>query len=404
MTTHFLNACRHTTASVLAVALVFAGVGCKPSPPASTSQGTPPTDSSSPRQPTAADFQASFQAVLPATMKVSEVKMDPPVRMPNASPASNTWLLSIKLTLTPAEDLLSLPSTEDAKIIDDLVSELNSLVAWRNAYVNSPYAKACGAFEVKAPASPLPQLLVITQPKDHPMPPIYAKMAAEWQVDHWQFAPTQQNTSTALLNAGKLRSEFTGPTMVKGSPEAEKAIGGVRDAVAQARKEIDAIRSRYAAQVAKGTKPGTVYTGTVSFRQNVAPCELRFLDPPPGGDAHFASLEVRLTSENPPCVFAYNAKVTTELPIPVPGPEPTPAGQNPAFDFDTSNQVPGYNLKISLVRSVGKMDERRLPGYILSGNRHDFGTQTLLLLDRHVEGKIAYDSDDIHLSAQLTHP
>ena len=42
----------------------------------------------------------------------------------------------------------------------------------------------------------------------------------------------------ACSMAGKLRSEFTGPTMVKGSPEAEKAFREVRDAINQARKGI----------------------------------------------------------------------------------------------------------------------------------------------------------------------
>ena len=56
-------------------------------------------------------------------------------------------------------------------------------------------------------------------PKDHPLSPIYAKVTAEWQVDHWRFEPVEGNTSNGLLNAGKLRSEFSGPTMAKGSPE-----------------------------------------------------------------------------------------------------------------------------------------------------------------------------------------
>ena len=263
---------------LLATVVFTALSGCKPAPPATTAQQTPLPDGNASRQPTANDFQAFFQGMLPATVKVSEVKMDAPTRMPNTSPASNIWLLSLKITVTPLEDLFSLPPPQDTQPIDNLVAELNALVAWRNAYANSPYAKACGAFEVKVPPAALPQLLVVAHPKDHPLLPIYAKVTAEWQVDHWQFEPTEGNTNTVLLNAGKLRSEFTGPTMLKGSPEAEKALREMRDAINQARKEIGAIRGRYAEQVVNGTKPGTVYTGKVSYGSNVAPCELRFLD------------------------------------------------------------------------------------------------------------------------------
>ena len=67
----------------------------------------------------------------------------------------------------------------------------------------------------------------------------------------------------------------------------------MREAITQARNDIDTIRSRYTEQVVKGVKPGTTYTGTVSYGPNVAPCELKFLDPPPGGDARFASSRSR---------------------------------------------------------------------------------------------------------------
>ena len=325
--------------------------------------------------------------------------MDPPTRMPNTSPAQNVWLLSLKMTLTPAQDLFSLPPPQDTQPIDNLVTELNALVAWRNAYVNSPYAKACGAFEVKVPAAPLPQLLVVTYPKDHPLPPIYAKVTAEWQVDHWQFEPTQGNTSTVLLNAGKLRSEFTGPTMVKGSQEAEKAIGGVRDAIAQARKEIDAIRSRYTEQVVRGVKPGTLYTGTVSYGPNVAPCELRFLDPPPGGDARFANFQVTLSSQNPPCWYIYKARVSTELPIPVPGPQPTPANPYAVTGFNDSNQVPDHNVYQNFVRSSNFKVGRDTLANWLSNNDH--GGQALLLLNGRIDGLINdFGNPGIKLSVQ----
>ena len=134
---------------------------------------------------------------------------------------------------------------------------------------------------------------------------------------------------------------------------------------------------------------------------------MRFLAPPPGGDAHFAAIEVRLPNQNPPCVFTYNAKLTTDLPLPLPPSPPSlaPANTNAAPGFDNPNQVQGYNVKVSLVRSVGKMDERTLPGQILSGNHHDTGEQLLLLLDGRINGTISYyNAPGIKLSAQQTNP
>ena len=117
------------TLAATAAVLLF-DTGCKPTPPA-TAPATPPTDGSAPRQPTTADFQTFFQGMLPATVKVSEVKMDTPTRMPNTSPASNVWLLSLMITVTLLEDLFSPPPPQDPQPIDNLVAELNALVAWR---------------------------------------------------------------------------------------------------------------------------------------------------------------------------------------------------------------------------------------------------------------------------------
>ena len=213
---------RITLAAIAAVLLFY--TGCKPTPPAAA-QVTPPTDSSVPRQPTAADFQTFFQGMLPATVKVSEVKMDAPTRIPNASPASNIWLLSLKITVTPLEDLFSLPPPQDTQPIDNLVAELNALVAWRNAYANSPYAKACGAFEVKVPDRPPAATARRGAPQG-------SSSAAHLRQSDRRVAGGslavragwRETRAMVLLNAGKLRSEFTGATMVKGSPEAEKAF------------------------------------------------------------------------------------------------------------------------------------------------------------------------------------
>lgn len=387
-----------TTACAFAVALLFAAAGCKPSS-SNTGQASPPVDRSALRQPTAKDFQAFFQSLLPASVHVSEIKIDAPTRMSDSPPNSNAWLLSTKITLTPAEDLLSLPSTEDAQAVNDSMAELNALVAWRNVYINSPYARTCGACEFQVPTSPLPQLLVVTQHKDQPLPPIYTKVSAEWQVDHWHFEPANDNSEAKMPDVGKLRSDFTGATMIKGTPEAEKVLREVRDAITQARKAIDATRGRYAAQVSSGTKPGAVYTGKVSYGSNIAPCELRFLDPPPGADAHFASFQLTLSGQNPPCWYVYKARVVDELPIPVPGAQPSSANTNPAIDFDPSNRVPQYNISQNLVRSSNfKVGRDTLASWLGS---NDHGGQGLLALNGHIEGLISdFGNPGIRLSVQ----
>ncbi len=395
-----VTTCRQTVMSVLAV--LFLASGCKPAPPPSAEQTTPPQKAGE-RQPAETEFRSFFATLLPPTARLTEVKTDSPVRMPNTSPADNVWMFNVKITITPTEDLLSLPSTEDAQAVNDVVTELNALIDWRDRYVNSPYAKACGGLAIKVPVPVVPQLLVVTQRKDHPLPSTYGKVSAEWQVDHWMF----RNMDLTLPSTGQPRSAFSGSTMVKGSAEADAILKGEHDAITHTREQIEAIRSRYAEQVAKGSKLGTTYQGRVTFRQDVQPCELRFLDPPVGGDAHFAAIEVRLPNEKPPCVFTYNAKLTTELPLPVPTSPPTsaPANLYAVSGFDNPNQVQGYNVKVSLVRSVGKMDERTLPGQILVGNRHDMGEQVLLLLEGHIEGTISYyNAPGIKLSAQQINP
>ncbi len=383
----------------LVTALLFAGVGCKPSSPPGTGQATPPTGGGAPRQPTAGDLQAFLRAGLPADLKLSDAQMDPPARMPNTSPADNAWVFNVKLTFTPDVDLLSLPPAEDAQAINQLTGELNSLVAWRNTYVNSPYAKACGGLEVKVPTVPMPQLLVVTQSKGRALPPIYGKMAAEWQVDHWQF----MKVDLPVPESGQPRSSFRGATMVKGSPEAEKALDEVRDAISQARKDIEAIRDRYTEQVVRGVKPGTTYNGTVSFRANVAPCELRFLDPPPGGDARFASFQITLSSQNPACWYVYKARVSTELPIPVPGPQPTPTNPYAVTGFGEANAVPGHNVFQQLVRSSNfKVGRDTLASWL---GENDHGGQALLLLGGRVEGLINdFAGSGIKLSVQQATP
>ena len=136
----------------------------------------------------------------------------------------------------------------------------------------------------------------------------------------------------------------------------------------------------------------------MSYRQNVAPCELRFLDPPPGGDARFASFQVTLSGTNPPCWYVYKARVTTELPLPVPGTQPAPANPYAVTGFGDADAVPTCNVFQSLVRSShNKVGFDTLASW-LGEPGHD--SQALLLGGR-MEGLLSsYGLSGIRLSAQ----
>ena len=396
----------------LAAALLLAGGSCKPAPPAATTQpsATPSTGvgqpnpaaaSNAPRQPAAEDFQAFFQSLFPAAIKVTEVKTEPPVRMPNTSPADNVWLLKVKLVLTPTVDLLDLPPAADVQPLNDLVAELNGLVAWRNAYVRSPYARTYGPCEIKVPASVAPQLLVVTQSKDKPLLPIYGKVAAEWQVDHWQF----ENMDLDLPALGKTRSSFAGgPTVVQGSPEADAFLMAERKAIVDAKQRQAAIENSYAKELAAATRPGTTYQGQINHRLGIQPCILRFLEVPPGGDPRMTTFEVRLTNE-PTYQFLYTAKLVTPLPCGAPAAAST--NNDESFRLaDNSDGKPMGNLTVNFSRgSGGGKDEsgRTPPGMILRGQvgMYTAHNQSFLVLDHRIEGIVSqYTNGDFVLKAQ----
>ena len=175
----------------------------------------------------------------------------------------------------------------------------------------------------------------------------------------------------------------------------------MRDAIIQARKEIEAIRSRYTEQVVRGVKPGhPLHRARSATAPASSPCELKFLDPPPGGDARFANFQVTLTGQNPPCWYIYKARVSTELPIPVPGSQPSPTNPYAVTGFnDGSNAVPDHNIFQNFVRSSNFKVGRETLANWLSNNDH--GGQALLLLDGHIEGLINdFGNPGIKISVQ----
>lgn len=389
-----ITAVQRIAANVLIAFLFLAGAGCKPAPRSNPADAAPSTDGGSSHQPNAGDIKIFFQTLLPAVVKVADLKADPPVRMPNTSPDSNTWLFSVKLTLTPTEDLLALPSSEDVRATNDLASELNTLVSWHNAYVRSPYARIYGAFDVQTPKAPAPQLLVILQAKDKPLPPLYGKIAAEWQVDHWQFS----NVDLELPPMGQLRASFTGPTMVKGSHEADVYVAAQQKAIADGKQKQAAIESRYANDLLAATKPGTVYRGQISHARGVVPCEVHFLDTP-GADPQMTIFEIKVPQE-PTYQYIYTAKLAPKVPLNV----ATDAVASPSIHLtagSTGLDVPVGNLTVNYVRGTGKKTLfGSLPSVMLNGAGGMGTDQPFLLLDGHLKGVVSSFNGDFSLAVE----
>ncbi len=388
--------------------VLFAVAGCKPAPPVTAGQpaATPMPSAAQPtpvasaaggtavRQPTAADFQAFFQGLFPAGLRVAEVKSDPPVPMPDTAPADNAWLLRVKLTLVPTEDLLALPSQADADAINALVSSLNEQVTWRNAYVRSAYAHTYGSYDVQVPAGPVPQLLVVTQPKDQPLPALYGKVAAEWQVDHWQFT----NIDLALPPLGERRAKFihNGPTMVKGSPEAEAFLAAERKAIADARQQQASVEDRFAKDLAAATRLGMVYKGRITHPDGGSlACEVRFTDGP-GAGGQVATFEVHLPQQ-PAYLFTYSARLASKLPLNL---ADAPAAFAAAGNAD--QDVPLGNLTVSCTHSAGKASISGNPAGVMVSGSWTLANKPFLLFGGHLQGVVASFNGDFTLAAEQT--
>ena len=387
--------CRITHPFITCI-LLFA-VGCKPAANPSADRSNPEDKrqgSNTSPQPTDAEFVAFMRSALGPAIRLGSLKTDPPVRMPNTSPASNVWLVNVKLTIVPVEDLLSLPPTEDAQAIDALVNELNGLINWRNAYARSTYAHAYGSFEIKAPVSPMPQLLVVKQAKDKPMAPIYGKVAAEWQVDHWQFT----NVDLPMPPFGQPRAAFPGPTMVKGSSEAEAFLKAQRAAIASAKGRQAAIEASYQQDLLAATKPGTLYRGNVTHNGKVLLAELRFIDPPPGGGAQAASFALSVPND-PGYRVEYTAKLAPPLPLNLPA---APVNDN-VIRFGNNSEPPVGNLTVNWSRCETKEPvPKTAPGFLVYWLKNTMRTDLpLVLLNHRIEGTVSQTiNGDYVLSAE----
>ena len=401
-TTNVFTVCRRPAVGLLALALLVAAVGCKPAASPDAGQSHPTEDNASraegggPRQPTEAEFAAFLRSTLGPFVRLGDLKTDPPVRMPNTSPASNVWLVNVKLTLVPVEDLLSLPPTEDAQAIDALVNELNALINWRNAYARSPYARAYGEFKVNAPVSPVPQLLVVSQAKDKPMAPIYGKVAAEWQVDHWQFT----NVDLTTPSLGQPRAAFSGPTMVKGESDGEAFLKAQREAIASAKRKQAAIEASYQKDLVAATKPGTLYRGNVTRNGKAMLAEVRFADPPSGSGAQVAAFALTLPND-PGYRVEYTAKLAQILPLNL----PTAPANDDAIPILDGSAPPVGNLTVNWSHCETKDPQgKTAPGFLVYCLQHGWTHHDLplLLLDNRINGAVAqHINGDYVLSAEL---
>ena len=402
-----LSAAARTFTALLGCALLAVGA-CKPAAAPRTAQASPPEDrlpqsqasSPTPHQPGITDLTNYVRSTLVPLVRLAAIRADPPMRMPNALQGSDTWLFNVKVTIAPNEDLFDPcpQDADDARSIAALIQEFNDLVAWRNAYVQSAYAKVYPGFDLKPPVDTVPQLLVLRQAKDRPLAPVYAKVAAEWQVDHWYFSPV----NWTFPQIGSPRSAFPGSTMVQGSPEAAHFFQAEREAIAQAKAKKDAIESRYADDLAKAVKPGTTYRGQISHPRGILPCEVRFIDTP-GADPQMAMFEVSLPQE-PTDRLVYTAKLALEVPLNL----PDNAAASDPFHIPTfpmsgnaSNNVPVGNLTVTFVRRSGKATVYGpLPNVLLYGTNMMGMNKPFLLLNRRLQGVVSQFNGDFSLNAQ----
>ena len=243
--------------------------------------------------------------------------MDAPVVMPNTSPAQHLWLCSVRFAFTPTEDLLGPASGAGrARAFQAVADELagwTRLAGGLRAFLLRPplpgsrLARAGFACSRRAAGAHAPA------PANQPLPPLYARLAADWQVDHWRFRAVELDTP----DYGEPRASFDSPNVVLGSPEALAFGQAARAACAQAGKDKAALDTRYQADLAQATRPGTVFRGQLTHRGQTVPAEVRFLPPAvgSGGDpTRDVDLEVRLPA-TPGESFLYGAQRASQVPL-----------------------------------------------------------------------------------------
>ena len=373
------------------VATLLSGAGC--------SKPSSPTSSSGPRPPSADEAKAFVQSLLPSSLRLSDFKADAPMRQPNTAPDGNAWTISVKVTLTPAEDLLTTASLEQDRAFYAPIRDLDDLKAWRNTYVRSIYARTYGAFDLPALKPPVP-LLVVQQAKGKALSPLYGKLAAEWQVDHWKWSEADLEPPSV----GRPRAMFgSDPTLILGSPEAEAVAAAQRKGVDEFRQKQADVEARYAKDLAAATKPGTTYKGQIKHPNGTMPCEVRFVETAGAADPQTVSFEVRVP-QDPAYLYVFKAKFSPTIPLNIASDaayQPT----SPATS-DADAAPPVGDLTATYVRGTGKLATYgNWPGVLVNGAiRLSYGGTPLVLLGGHIRGVVGDFNGDYTLDAeQINH-
>lgn len=400
---------RSVCVGILAVVSWLALTGCKPSASPKAGQISPPPGRGSSASgngvahlPSVDDLAAFLRASAPAWERITDVRMDPPVPLPGASPASHAWLLNAKFTIMPTEDLLAPATAQDSHGFQTTMGELGALSRWADAYARSSYSRSYPALQVQAPATS-PQLLSVTQPKDHPFAPTYGKLAADWQVDHWNFGAVDVN----LPETGQPRGQFSGSTLVLGSPEAEHLLAAAKVTIAQAQPQKAAIEQSYRADLLKATQPGALYRGQIRHRGSTVTAEVRLAAPPAGTDPQQeVQLEVRLPA-TPNEAFIYLAQRAERLPLRLVAPTGPEASISASGEADP---LPKGDLTLRFVSASGKEGAYNdtIPVAMLDiiNHRQQPSEVFLNIRDGRLEGRInGYSTDSVGfvLSTQQDH-
>ena len=381
----------HASFLIASTFLVVLG-GCKPAATPNTGQNHPPdefslqTPGSAHHQPSTSDLANFLRRQLPANTKLLDLKNDPLVPMPGTSPGGNAWLTNVRLTFAPAEDMFEPAPTKDAQAFQSVVDELNGLIAWSRAYNQSPYVSLYPGFTVNATTLPSAQLLVVAFPKDRPLAPIYGKMTAEWQVDHWQFSVLELQLPDG---DGNPRASFTGPILIQGDPVTERILATAKAAISEAKPKKAAIEGSYQADLIRATRPGTIYKGQISRDKSTMVAEVQFTEPI-GNDPSLARCELRL----PPSGYIYtcSAKLAKRIPIQPAaltsseGVVATPVAVEPAPQGDLTLH---YERVSEPKLNPANTFANALRGYIRSEAATGLEDVPLSLRDHHLEGKVA---------------
>ncbi len=382
---------RYAAVAQIAAVLLLGLASCKPARPTGggqkprTAQDTPFTkENSTSHQPGSDELATFLRASVPSLLRLVEVKMEPPARMSNTLPTANTWVFGVKLTLAPTEDLFGPASPEDTQAFQAVADELAGLAHWHAAYLHSAYVRLSPGFEMPAPATPTPQLVVLLHRAKGPLAPIYGKMAAEWQVDHWRFSRVDLD----LPEPGEPLSTFSAPHLIKGSPAAASFLSTAREVIAQGKAKQAAINASYAASLVQATRPGTLYQGQITHRGSTVAAEVRFLLAPAGAEASSVGMEVRLPA-TPGEAFLYSARRSQQVPLasaavtPAGAPVPTPV---------SAELIPQADLRLSFVSASGKEGpyNETIPVALLNLQRHYAQPDAvwLHLFERHLDGRL----------------